>query len=95
MRYNTLIIYDISSDRLRDIFVKEMLLFGIRTQKSVFEAKLTESELKRVKETVRNFRKIHKEPKIDIYIIEEKAYNKALRLGKKSQYLAIDDLIII
>jgi len=88
-----LIIYDISIDVVRDRLAKELLLYGIRTQKSLFEAEVTEGELKKIQKIVDRYASMDKNDIVSLYIMEPDAYNKTVRMGDV-MYLEIDDFII-
>jgi len=50
-----IVAYDISKDKKRNKFAKELLKFGIRTQKSVFECDIEEKEVKIIKKLANKF----------------------------------------
>jgi len=50
-----IVAYDISKDKKRNKFAKELLKFGIRTQKSVFECDVEEKEVKIIKKLAKKF----------------------------------------
>jgi len=50
-----IVAYDISKDKKRNKFAKELLKFGIRTQKSIFECEVEEREVKIIKKLAKKF----------------------------------------
>ncbi len=91
MKQYVLIIYDISSDKKRYKFAKNLLKFATRTQKSVFEGLLSKKEIKEVEKLAKNFS--NKNDIITIYRLKESHYREAIRLGEV-EYLEIDDFIV-
>lgn len=83
-----IIAYDISKNRDRYVISKELFKYGLRTQKSLFEIDLSSSELKGLKEFLKEFNTDNN--KIHIYRVH---YNQIKRLGDV-EYLASDDFII-
>ena len=79
--------YDIKSDKSRNFFAKEMLKFGIRTQKSFFECEVSEGELKLIKKLAKKV--CDKEDFVTIYLTEKRRFK---RIGDV-EYLEIDDLV--
>jgi CRISPR-associated protein Cas2 len=80
-----IVAYDIRNNRQRNHLAKELLKFGIRTQKSFFECDVNEKELKIIKKIVKK----HSEPEDFITVYKVK---NAKRYGKV-EYLEIDDLV--
>jgi len=82
-----IVAYDIRSDRKRTKLAKNLLQFGIRTQKSLFECEVNKKELNIIKKLVKKFS--DDEDFVTIYKIYEK---DTKRIGKV-EYLEIDDFI--
>jgi len=80
-----IVTYDIKKDRQRSHLAKELLKFGVRTQKSFFECDVNERELNSIKKIVKK----HSEPEDLITIYEIKDSKRAGDVG----YLEIDDLV--
>jgi CRISPR-associated protein Cas2 len=93
LRKPVVIVYDISETKTRNKFAKELLYYGIRTQKSLFEAEVTEGELKELKKLVDLFAGMNEKDKIHLYEMEPDNYQKTWRLGDVA-YLETDDFII-
>ncbi len=93
MKIPVLIIYDISLDKNRNLLAKELLYYGIRTQKSLFEAEVTEGQLNSLKKIVDRYASFSPDDAIALYILTPEAYKKTIRLGN-TNYLTIDDFII-
>ena len=93
MKIPVLVIYDISIDRVRDRFAKELLLYGIRTQKSLFEAEVTEGELNKLQKLVDQYASLDRNDTVSLYIMEHDAYARTIRMGDVD-YLTIDDFVI-
>ena len=79
--------YDIKNDKQRGKLAKELLQFGIRTQKSFFECEINERELKIIKKIVRRY----SEPEdfVTIYHTDK----KKIKRESKIDYFEIDDLV--
>ncbi len=77
--------YDISNNKQRNKLAKELLVFGIRTQKSFFECEVTEKELKVIKKILKRYSQ--SDDFVTIYKI------KVLERVGDVEYLEIDDLI--
>ena len=77
--------YDIKKDKQRNHLAKELLQFGIRTQKSFFECDVSEKEINIIKRIIKK----HSEPEdfVTIYKIRD-----SKRIGDV-EYLEIDDLV--
>ncbi len=88
-----MICYDISDDNRRNKVIAELLRFGIRTQYSVFEAVLSDKDLKYLK---RKISKIiyDKEDSVFFYPLSEKSYKKVIRVGSRISYLPVDDIFV-
>ena len=82
-----IIAYDIRSDKKRTKLAKNLLQFGIRTQKSVFECEINKKELNIIKKIASKFS--DGEDFVTFYEIYE---NDTKRIGN-NKYLEIDDLI--
>ena len=82
-----LIAYDIRSDKKRTKLAKNLLQFGIRTQKSIFECEINKKELGIIKKIAEKFS--DDEDLVSVYEIYEK---DTKRIGDV-KYLEIDDLI--
>jgi CRISPR-associated protein Cas2 len=80
-----MITYDISKDKKRYKFAKELLQFGIRTQKSVFECEIDKRELNIIKDIVRRY-----SLKGDFVTYYE--VGKIERKGN-TEHLEVDDLV--
>jgi len=81
-----IIAYDITNDKNRTLLAKELLKFGIRTQKSLFECEVTEKELKIIKKILKRFSE--SDDYVTIYSVKENVE----RIGNV-EYLEIDDLV--
>jgi CRISPR-associated protein Cas2 len=77
--------YDISNDKQRNKLAKELLVFGIRTQKSFFECEVTEKELKIIKKILKKYSQ--SDDFVTIYQV------KVIDRIGDVEYLEIDDLI--
>jgi CRISPR-associated endonuclease Cas2 len=84
---NVVIVYDIKSDRLRTKLAKELFLYGIRTQYSVFEADVNKFELKKLYKIVERYS--IDDDRVAIYEI----HSDIKRFGK-AQYIDEYDLIL-
>ena len=82
-----IVAYDIRSDKKRAKLAKNLLQFGIRTQKSMFECEVNKKELNIIKKLAKKFS--DDEDFVTIYEIYEK---DTKRIGKV-KYLEIDDFI--
>ena len=82
-----LIAYDIRSDKKRTKLAKNLLQFGIRTQKSIFECEINKKELSIIKKIAEKFS--DDEDLVSVYEIYEK---DTKRIGDV-KYLEINDLI--
>ena len=81
------IAYDIRSNKKRNKLAKNLLQFGIRTQKSLFECEINKKELNIIKKIAEKFS--DDEDFVSVYEIYEK---DTKRIGD-IKYLEIDDLI--
>jgi len=80
--------YDIKNDKSRNFFAKEMLKFGIRTQKSFFECDdIGKKEINIIKKLAKKV--CDNEDFVTIYITEKRRFK---RIGDV-EYLEIDDLV--
>ncbi|WP_457561946.1 CRISPR-associated endonuclease Cas2 [Caminibacter pacificus] len=77
--------YDISNNKQRNKLAKELLVFGIRTQKSFFECEVTEKELKIIKKILKKYSQ--SDDFVTIYNV------KVIDRIGDVEYLEIDDLI--
>jgi len=82
-----IVAYDIRSNKKRAKLAKNLLQFGIRTQKSMFECEINGKELNIIKKLAKKFS--DDEDFVTVYEIYEK---DTKRIGKV-EYLEIDDLI--
>ncbi len=80
------VVYDITEDKKRNLFAKELLMFGIRTQKSVFECDVTQKELEKVKKIAHKYTK--KKDKVGVY-----EFLDVDRFGDV-EYIEVDDFIV-
>jgi CRISPR-associated endonuclease Cas2 len=87
-----IVAYDISDDRLRSLFAKELLYFGTRTQKSVFEAWVSEGDLERLKRIVDDYAS-HRDSSVNLYILTVKQHKHIVRIGPDDS-LSIEDFIL-
>ena len=79
------IAYDIKSDKKRNKLAKELLKYGIRTQKSVFECEIKSSMLKEIKKIAKKF-------SYDTDLVSVYEIKKIDRIGNVD-YLEIDDFV--
>ena len=88
-----IICYDISNNKIRAKFSKILLKYGIRTQKSFFEAVISERDLNDIKNEIK--RLINQETDV-VYIfpVDKKLQKKILRAGRSIEYMEIDDFYI-
>ena len=93
MKNPVLIVYDISLDKVRNRLAKELLRFGIRTQKSLFEAEVSEGELKELQRIVERYASMNKDDTVSLYLLTKQNYEKTIRLGA-TEYPEIDDFIL-
>jgi len=82
-----IVAYDIRSDKKRAKLAKNLLQFGIRTQKSMFECEVNKKELNIIKKLAKKFS--DDEDFVTVYEIYEKDIK---RIGNV-KYIEIDDLI--
>ena len=82
-----IVAYDIRSNRKRAKLAKNLLQFGIRTQKSMFECEVNKKELNIIKKLAKKFS--DDEDFVTVYEIYEK---DTKRIGNV-KYIEIDDLI--
>lgn len=88
-----MILYDIGNDAVRARLAKELLYYGIRTQKSVFEAVVSDGEIKELQRIVDHFASLDSKNSVNLYMLTPDAYRKTKRLGVIEE-LTIDDFII-
>ena len=79
--------YDIRSDVKRGKLAKNLLQFGIRTQKSMFECEVNKKELSIIKKLAKKFSDDE-----DYVTLYEVSNSDTKRIGDV-KYLEIDDLI--
>ncbi len=79
--------YDIKNDKNRNHLAKELLVFGIRTQKSLFECEVSEKELSIIKKILKKY------SESDDYVTIYNIKGEVLRIGD-IEYLEIDDLVL-
>ena len=79
------IAYDIENNKKRNKLAKELLKYGIRTQKSVFECEIKPSILKNIKKVAKKFS--YDTDLVSVYEIRE-----IDRIGNVD-YLEIDDFV--
>ncbi len=91
MKKYIVVVYDISSDKKRYKFAKNLLRFATRTQKSVFEGLVGKTELKEIEKLAKKFS--DQNDTISLYHLKENHYREATRFGKV-EYLEIDDFIV-
>jgi CRISPR-associated endonuclease Cas2 len=92
-RIPVLILYDISDDSIRNRLSKELLYYGCRTQKSLFEAEVSEGELKELKKIVDSYAELDPSNSVNLYILTPNQYRSVIRLGPDDS-LTIDDFVI-
>jgi CRISPR-associated endonuclease Cas2 len=93
LKIPVLIIYDISLDKNRNRLAKELLYYGIRTQKSLFEAEVTEGQLKELHRIVDRYAAFSPDDTVALYIMDPSMYGRTKRMGD-TDYLTTDDFII-
>ena len=79
--------YDISKDDKRNKFAKELLKFGIRAQKSIFECEVNEKEVNIIKKLAKKF--CENEDFVTIY----KSTKDKIKREGDVEYLEIEDLV--
>jgi len=79
--------YDISKTKKRNKFAKELLKFGIRAQKSIFECDVNEKEVNIIKKLAKKFCSDD-----DFVTIYKTTKDKIKREGDV-EYLEIEDLV--
>jgi len=82
-----IVTYDISNDKKRNKLSKELLQFGIRTQKSFFECEVNKVELNLIKKIINRI--AESDDLVTIYHTNEE---KIKRIGNV-KYIEIDDLV--
>jgi len=82
-----IVAYDIRSNKKRSKLAKNLLQFGIRTQKSMFECEVNKKELNIIKKLAKKFS--DDEDFVTVYEIYER---DTKRIGNV-KYLEIDDLV--
>jgi len=89
---NFVVIYDISDTKTRTRLSRFLFEYGIRTQLSVFEVEVKQSQFSRFIRLLERKIKGEKD-KIYVYPIDKKNYERIFRLGREGNYL-IDDFFI-
>ena len=79
------IAYDIQNNKKRNKLAKELLKYGIRTQKSVFECEINRKDLNKIKKIAKKFS--YDTDLVSVYEIKE-----IDRIGNVD-YLEIDDFV--
>jgi len=82
-----IVAYDIRNDKKRAKLAKNLLQFGIRTQKSVFECEVNKKELAIIKKIAAKFSDDN-----DLVTLYEIYKNGTKRIGDV-KYLEVDDLV--
>lgn len=82
-----IVTYDIRNDKKRMKLAKNLLQFGIRTQKSVFECEVNKKELVIIKKIASKFSDDN-----DLVTLYEIYENDTKRIGDV-KYLEVDDLV--
>jgi len=82
-----IVAYDIRSDKKRMKLAKNLLQFGIRTQKSMFECEVNKKELNIIKKLAKKFS--DDEDFVTVYEIYEK---DTKRIGNV-KYIEVDDFV--
>lgn len=82
-----IVAYDIRNDKKRAKLAKNLLQFGIRTQKSVFECEVNKKELAIIKKIAAKFSDDN-----DLVTLYEIYKNDTKRIGDV-KYLEVDDLV--
>jgi CRISPR-associated protein Cas2 len=87
-----LICYDISESKKRTKLANKLKDFGVRVQKSVFEAYLTEDRCKEMVELVSPF--ATENDSIRIYPLTQSSYKSKKMFGSQYNYSPLKDIII-
>ena len=82
-----IVAYDIRSNKKRNNLAKNLLQFGIRTQKSMFECEINKRELAIIKKLAKKYS--DDEDFVTVYEI----YDKDTKRIGNTNYLEIDDLV--
>ena len=82
-----IVAYDIRNDKKRMKLAKNLLQFGIRTQKSVFECEVNKKELAIIKKIASKFSDDN-----DLVTLYEIYKNDTKRMGDV-KYLEVDDVV--
>lgn len=85
MELDVIIAYDISSDKRRNKLAKGLLRFGIRTQKSLFECKVTKREIKEIKKVIKRVTDSD-----DLVTMYQFRSSSVKRLGNEDRYTFYD-----
>jgi len=85
MFIDIIVAYDIVEDKRRNRLAKALLRYGIRTQKSLFECRVTKKELKEIKKVVKRI--ADSDDLVTIYRFRDSSVK---RLGDESRYTFYD-----
>lgn len=87
-----LICYDIKSNKKRNKLAKWLSNYGIRMQKSVFEAYITADDLEALVSGCKQY--IGEQDSLRIYSLSKKAYKTKIIIGVNSQLVTDGDIVI-
>jgi CRISPR-associated protein Cas2 len=87
-----LICYDIENTKKRNKLAKWLLNYGIRVQKSVFEAYLSERDLEEMMQGAKPF--IENGDSLRVYELTSEAYRNKRVIGEQLDYLPWENVII-
>ena len=90
-KYIILVIYDIIENKQRLRMAKLLNSYGMRVQKSAFEARLTKSQYERMLHAIKSL--VKDEDNVRIYKLY--SYEEILTFGHKEYEDVLDDVIII
>ncbi len=85
MEIDVVVAYDISDNKRRNKVAKALLRFGIRTQKSLFECKVTKKELKEMKRIIKKI-----SDSDDLVTLYEFRESSVKRVGLEDKYCFYD-----
>lgn len=91
-KYLLLVIYDISSNKIRSAFVKLLKTYGYRVQRSCFEVYILPNRYSEFVEAVRSFANSYEIESIRIYKLA--GVFDVIEFGTQLEY-PVDDVIII
>ena len=83
--------YDISNDKIRNKVSKELQNFGIRVQYSVFECRLSDTQLQEMYGRLATLMQSEKEENIRIYKLCGKCEQDIMTIGTESMALSIEE----